>query len=101
MGEERKPFWPWIVALLIGLPALYVVSFGPACWVCSRLDPRNQERWCRLERGYKPIIWLACRNHRMNDAATWYAELLAEETVRLWRRGDGRCRIYGRNVSSN
>jgi hypothetical protein len=31
MGEERKtPRWPWIVALLIGLPALYVASFGPA-----------------------------------------------------------------------
>jgi hypothetical protein len=31
MSEPRKkPLWPWIVALLIGLPVLYVVSSGPA-----------------------------------------------------------------------
>jgi hypothetical protein len=33
MRDEPKPLWPWIVALLIGLPALYVGSFGPAWWV--------------------------------------------------------------------
>jgi hypothetical protein len=30
MTDDRKPIWPWIVALLIGLPVLYVVLFGPA-----------------------------------------------------------------------
>ncbi len=30
--DRKKPVWPWIVALLIGLPVLYVASFGPACW---------------------------------------------------------------------
>jgi hypothetical protein len=33
MIDEWKPLWPWIVALLIGLPVLYVASFGPACWL--------------------------------------------------------------------
>jgi hypothetical protein len=28
MSDARKPLWPWIVALLIGLPVLYVASFG-------------------------------------------------------------------------
>src|SRR5262245_66586319 len=36
MSDDRKPFWPWIVALLIGLPVLYVASFGPACWLADR-----------------------------------------------------------------
>ncbi len=37
MSDERKrPIWPWIVALLIGLPMLYVASFGPACWLADR-----------------------------------------------------------------
>ena len=32
MSEERKkPVWPWIATLLIGLLVLYVVLFGPAC----------------------------------------------------------------------
>ena len=29
--DRKKPVWPWIVALLIGVPVLYVASFGPAC----------------------------------------------------------------------
>jgi hypothetical protein len=33
MSDERKPVWPWIVALLIGLPVLYELSIGPAVWL--------------------------------------------------------------------
>src|SRR5262245_37953381 len=32
-SDRKKPFWPWIVGLLLGLPVLYVASFGPACWL--------------------------------------------------------------------
>ena len=35
MSDERRPVWPWIAALLIGLPVLYVASFGPACWAAD------------------------------------------------------------------
>jgi hypothetical protein len=35
--DRKKPIWPWIVALLVGLPVLYVASFGPACWISSRV----------------------------------------------------------------
>ncbi len=34
--DRKKPLWPWIVVLLIGLPLLYVTSFGPACWMMHR-----------------------------------------------------------------
>ena len=35
MSEEQKPrfVWPWIAALLIGLPVLYVASAFPAFWL--------------------------------------------------------------------
>ena len=36
MSDDRKPVWPWIVVLLIGLPVLYVALFGPACWLVER-----------------------------------------------------------------
>jgi len=37
MSEERKSsVWPWIAALLVGLPVLYVASVGPACWLVDR-----------------------------------------------------------------
>ena len=37
MGEQRKKshVWHWTVALLIGLPVLYVLSFPPACWLTA------------------------------------------------------------------
>jgi hypothetical protein len=34
--ERKKPVWLWIAALLIGLLALYVGSFGPACWLADK-----------------------------------------------------------------
>ena len=28
-GNRKTPLWPWIVALLIGLPVLYILGLGP------------------------------------------------------------------------
>jgi hypothetical protein len=53
MSDERRPLWPWIAALLIGLPVLYVLSFGPACWVASR----NRAALLSLNSVYLPIGW--------------------------------------------
>src|SRR5262245_20955652 len=53
MSEERKPLWPWIVALLIGLPVLYVASFGPACWMADKDYLSDRNVWLV----YRPIIW--------------------------------------------
>src|SRR5262245_26252898 len=36
MSDERKPLWPWIVALLMGLPVMYVASYGPRTWYIVR-----------------------------------------------------------------
>jgi hypothetical protein len=32
MSEEQRSVWPWIVALLIGVPVFYVASSGPIAW---------------------------------------------------------------------
>jgi len=34
--ERRKAVWQWIAAIVIGLPVLYIASFGPACWLADR-----------------------------------------------------------------
>ena len=31
IDNRKNPLWPWIVALLIGLPMSYVALFGAAC----------------------------------------------------------------------
>ena len=40
MNDDRKTsFWPWMVALLIALPFLYVLSSGPArCVLMSQRE---------------------------------------------------------------
>jgi hypothetical protein len=83
MSEDRKqPLWPWIVALLIGLPVLYVASFGPACWIGSR---DATQPWASL-------IVISVYEWPLPDLATlapcdsgvrallWYAGLFGEDS---------------------
>jgi hypothetical protein len=56
--EGRKPGWPWIAAVLIGLPMLYVASFGPACWIVARPGRIGEESRI-INSVYWPIGWLA------------------------------------------
>jgi hypothetical protein len=53
MDKERNPVWPWIATVLIGLPMLYVASFGPACWITSHLGRDDST----VETAYLPIFW--------------------------------------------
>src|SRR5262245_7401247 len=70
MSEPKKsPVWPWIVALLIGLPVLYVASFGPACWIASR-----SENW-KISTFYWPIQSYVPYCPGGGAALAWYARL--------------------------
>lgn len=40
MTSSNRPLWPLLTAALIGLPVLYVASFGPACWISTRISRR-------------------------------------------------------------
>jgi uncharacterized membrane protein len=33
--------WPWIVATVLTLPVLYVLSAGPAVWLCVNVLPKS------------------------------------------------------------
>jgi hypothetical protein len=56
MSDERKPHWPWIVALLIALPVVYVASVGPVYWIASRIPATNTPEGGRvLSQFYSPI----------------------------------------------
>jgi hypothetical protein len=54
---------------LLGLPVLYVVSFGPACWISERLE---RGRNC-VSTAYRPIIWLGNRSPLGIDIMSQYA----------------------------
>jgi hypothetical protein len=55
MSEERRPLWPSIAALLIGLPVLYVASFGPACRAHKQHIISGRATWII----YRPMFWMS------------------------------------------
>ena len=71
MSDERKPVWPWIVAPLICLPVLYVVSFGPACWMGERMNTGAHA----ISVVYRPIIRVTHKSLRARRVALSYASL--------------------------
>jgi len=81
MSDERKPFWPWIAALLIGLPVLYLLSSGPMQTVAFQrtetVHPRTKSvttswvkrgRW--WPRVYAPLVWAS--SQPWGAPVTWY-----------------------------
>ncbi len=82
MSDDRKKhLWPWIVALLIGLPVLYVASFGPACWISSRFNIGRKV----LPTAYRPIT----AGIRIKDFQWCIAQLRAGGSVTMQPRRSG------------
>ena len=77
MSEERKKsVWPWIVALLIGLPVLYVASFGPACWWYQKTE-LSAPTWRSdvLDYGYGYLWWASMNGPQwFQDGMGWYLD---------------------------
>src|SRR6188768_2856710 len=69
--SRSRPLWPLLTAALIGLPVLYVASFGPACWLHSRT---GGDRGIFFQSAYWPIGW-AARHSPMEDFIRAYATL--------------------------
>jgi hypothetical protein len=81
-GNRKTPLWPWIVAVLIGLPVLYVLSSGPTRTVAfhrfsdgtSSTGVRvtsymADEWWLSL---YGPMIWVT--QQAWGAPLNWYWE---------------------------
>jgi hypothetical protein len=54
--NERKPTAGfWIAAALVVMLVGYPLSFGPVCWIVSRIDSCSSTVLCL----YRPLDWLA------------------------------------------
>jgi hypothetical protein len=54
--NRRERWAKWTLAVVVGLPVLYVASFGPACWICSRLRVRDRHvRFVAVPMAYYPV----------------------------------------------
>jgi hypothetical protein len=73
MTSRKKPgvaFWATVVVVVI---ALYVASFGPACWITSHMNFGA----AAVRTGYRPMTLAISRGGTIGDALQWYAGLAA------------------------
>lgn len=77
--HKRRPLWPLLAAALIGLPMLYVLSFGPAYGLASRdVLPCKSS----IERLYRPLNSIASSSE---GPVRWWAKVFAcRQTNQFW-----------------
>jgi hypothetical protein len=99
MTDRKKPgvaFWVTVV-VVVCLPLLYVLSFGPACWWFSPIDPLSGAS--TAPKLYLPIgwVWQKCPNGNPIDRSIrWYATLLRHDSICVPCGGRGACVCGGR-----
>ncbi|MBS0266926.1 MAG: hypothetical protein JSS02_33675 [Planctomycetes bacterium] len=94
---NRRELWAkWTLAVVVGVPLLYFVSFGPACWIHQRTGVLGSV----IARVYSPIahrLWpLDSFWHRptilqkiFSAAAVAYAEAGSNELLLAWDNDAG------------
>src|SRR5437868_5112684 len=75
MTDRKKPGWAFWTTVMFSLPVLYVLSFGPACWISSRSGIGVGV----VNSAYQPMLGLAFDGPDVIQRGTlWYAQLLAD-----------------------
>jgi hypothetical protein len=73
---NRKEKWAIRVSKALLLLVVYLASFGPACWLTSRLNLGASA----IPVVYRPIWWAMRLSPRLGDAFTTYAKFAAPES---------------------
>jgi hypothetical protein len=78
LSDRKRPLWPLLTAALIGLPLLYVASFGPVCWWL----PQGEIPVVR--RGIAAAYWPLGRTAVLTKFSplTWYLFLRVKPAVK-------------------
>jgi hypothetical protein len=70
--NRRERWAKWTAVAVVGLPVLYVLSFGPACWMADGTEAADPLLWTF----YSPIEWVYYHAPRpVRDAIERYATL--------------------------
>jgi hypothetical protein len=75
--NRRERWAKWTLAVVVGLPVLYVASLGPACWLTSRIDSGAGT----ISKVYRPLRWTFDSGPfpSLGMATEWYAMLGAAD----------------------
>ena len=71
ISNRRERWAKWTLAGVVGVPVLYVASFGPACWIVSRSEAENPV----LPAVYIPFGIAARESPTIRSAAIAYGRL--------------------------
>jgi hypothetical protein len=87
--NRREKWAKWTLAAAVGLPVLYVASFGPACWWLLKEDenqqPPSTQTFKRAPAVYEPIAWLYRRAPgSLADAFHAYIKLGLSDDDFIW-----------------
>lgn len=69
--NRRERWAKWMAAVVVALPVLYVLSFGPACWLASRA---NRGAW-KLPEPYWPMTVALSQSEFIAGMFNGYARL--------------------------
>src|SRR5436190_1964410 len=75
---NRRGRWAkWTLAAVVGLPVLYVASFGPACWLCEKGILGQKTAWVL----YRPwTMTVVCGPPVIGRALDKYAKFCGDQT---------------------
>ena len=75
--NRRERWAKWTLAAVIGLPVLYVLSFGPACWwFAEKVEVEDGYTYHQPSVIYWPIGWAYFQSpnkSRIKSMIRWYA----------------------------
>jgi hypothetical protein len=80
--NRRERWAKWMaLAAAIGIPALYVASFGPVCWISSHALDRIDHIGARtVSELYQPILFLAWSGPSIAQRPViWYMRLWSSD----------------------
>ena len=87
--NRRERWAKWTATIMVGLPVLYVLSFGPACWWFARDAEFESFVPVRFApQPYWPIGWTAKRSLPIRKLIGWYATLFAPGNWGLYRMSE-------------
>ena len=79
----------WILIVALAAAIVYPVSFGPACWICSRISD-GSALWEMADFVYAPILWAWYDAPApVNHVIEWYANLGAAGGLNVAKMLDG------------
>lgn len=73
--NRRERWAKWTLAGVVGLPVLYVASFGPACWITSSINFGEP----MIPIVYRPVIWAMRGPKPIREAVFRYSLLSAAD----------------------